>query len=79
MRGSWNRVPAVGYEVVRIRFQQGQPSGIEPFMTGFLLSDGRSHFGRPAGLVVAPDGSLLLSEDENGVIYRISYRQSAAP
>ena len=73
MRGSWNRDPAVGYKVVRLRFENGEPAGYEDFLTGFLLDDGVTHFGRPAGLLVAQDGSLLLAEDTNGVIYRISY------
>ncbi len=73
MRGSWNRDPAVGYKVVRLRFENGEPAGYEDFLTGFLLDDGVTHFGRPAGLLVAEDGSLLLAEDTNGVIYRVSY------
>jgi glucose/arabinose dehydrogenase len=74
MRGSWNRNPAVGYEIVRLDFDEnGQPVGFEPFLTGFLIEDGQAHFARPTGLVIAPDGSLLLSDDTNGTIYRISY------
>ncbi len=73
MRGSWNRAPAVGYKVVRLRFENGEPVGYEDFLTGFLLDDGLTHFGRPAGLLVLQDGSLLLAEDTNGVIYRVSY------
>ena len=73
MRGSWNRFPAVGYEVVRVRFEDGQPVAIDDFVTGWLAEDGASHFGRIAGVAVAADGSLLVSEDTNGVIYRVSY------
>lgn len=73
MRGSWNRDPATGYKVVRLNFEDGEPTGFEDFLTGFLLDDGVTHFGRPAGLLVAQDGSLLLTEDTGGVIYRISY------
>jgi len=73
MRGSWNRAPATGYKVVRLRFENGEPAGFEDFLTGFLLDDGVRHFGRPAGLLVAQDGSLLLAEDTGGVIYRVSY------
>ncbi len=78
MRGSWNRDPATGYKVVRLRFEDGEPVGYEDFLTGFLLPDGTTHFGRPAGLLVAQDGSLLLTEDTNGVIYRISYTGARA-
>ena len=73
MRGSWNRDPATGYKVVRLRFENGEPVGYEDFLTGFLLDDGVTHFGRPAGLLVLQDGSLLLAEDTNGVIYRVVY------
>ena len=73
MRGSWNRNPASGYEIVRIHFEGGQPKTIEPFLTGFLSDGGRAHFARPVGLAVAKDGSLLMADDTNGVIYRIAY------
>jgi glucose/arabinose dehydrogenase len=74
MRGSWNRNPPVGYEVVRIRFgADGRPVGMEPFVRGWLIEDGAAHFGRLMGLAQAADGSLLVGDDSNGVIYRISY------
>jgi glucose/arabinose dehydrogenase len=74
MRGSWNRNPPVGYEVVRIRFDAaGTPVGIEPFARGWLIEEGRAHFGRLMGLAQAADGSLLVGDDTNGVIYRIAY------
>jgi Raf kinase inhibitor-like YbhB/YbcL family protein len=73
MRGSWNRKPASGYEVVRIRFQNGKPTGIEPFVTGFLVDGGKAHIARPVGLAVTKGGSLLVGDDANGVIYRVSY------
>lgn len=76
MRGSWNRQPPSGYKIVRVRFQNGKPVGFEDFITGFLIEKGAAHFGRVAGLTVAPDGSLLISEDTNGVIYRVSYTGS---
>jgi Raf kinase inhibitor-like YbhB/YbcL family protein len=74
MRGSWNRKPASGYEVVRIDFQNGQPKAIEPFVTGFL--SGSETFGRPVGIAQLPDGSLLVGDDTNGVLYRVSHGQS---
>lgn len=76
MRGSWNRKPPSGYEVVRIRFEDGEPREFEPFLTGFLVESGTehwSHMGRLAGLAVAGDGALLAADDKNGVIYRVSY------
>ena len=76
MRGSWNRMPATGYEVARIVFDEdGQPVGFQPFITGFLIEGGNAHFGRLAGLLVLQDGSLLVSEDTNGMIYRVSYTE----
>ncbi len=74
--GSWNRRPATGYKVVRIRFDaQGQPTGFTDFLTGFLSDDCQTVFGRPAGLAIAPDGALLIGDDSNGVIYRVAYRR----
>ena len=77
MRGSWNRKPPSGYEVVRVHFNEGgKPVSMTPFLTGFLIEDGPeswSQFARLAGLAQMPDGSLLLGDDTNGVIYRITY------
>lgn len=78
MRGSWNRQPASGYEIVRVHFDGGQPKSIEPFVSGFLSDGGKTHFARPMGLAVARDGSLLMSDDANGVLYRISYGKGGA-
>jgi len=73
MHGSWNRSEPVGYSVVRVDFENGRPVAIEDFVTGFLVDDGQGYIGRPAGIAMLPDGSLLISDDENGVIYRVSY------
>jgi glucose/arabinose dehydrogenase len=74
MRGSWNRNPPVGYEVVRVRFDAaGTPQAIEPFVGGWLIERGRAHFGRLMGIAVAEDGALLVTDDTNGVVYRIAY------
>ena len=75
MRGSWNRKPPSGYEVVRVRFEDGKPQAIEPFITGFLTEDQGSfgYIGRPVGLAISRDGSLFIGDDSNGVIYRVSY------
>ena len=78
MRGSWNREPAVGYKVVRLHFENGEPVGFEDFLSGFLLDDGVTQFGRPAGLLVSQDGSLLVADDAGGVIYRVSYTAEQA-
>lgn len=71
--GSWNRFPPTGYKVARIRFDDdGQPVAFEDFVTGFLIEDGNAEFGRPAGIAVAPDGALLFTDDDNGMIYRVT-------
>ncbi|RTQ44874.1 sorbosone dehydrogenase family protein [Hymenobacter gummosus] len=83
MHGSWNRAQPSGYKIVRVRFNaQGQPERFEDFATGWLNPADKTEFGRPCALVPAPDGSLLVSDDDNGVIYRISYtatRQAPLP
>jgi Raf kinase inhibitor-like YbhB/YbcL family protein len=78
MRGSWNRDPASGYEIVRIRYRDGKPQAFEPFVTGFLTDGGKTHTARPVGLAMAKDGSLLMTDDANGVIYRIARTSGAA-
>ena len=74
VHGSWNRAQRTGYEVVRVPLhQQGKASGeYEDFVTGFVTNDGKV-WGRPVGIAVAKDGSLLISDDGSGSIWRISY------
>lgn len=74
LHGSWNRKKPSGYSVVRAVFNNGKPVKMEDFMTGFLEKNGRAQFGRPAGLLVLKDGSLLVSDDSAGVIYRVSHQ-----
>ena len=72
LHGSWNRGRRTGYKVVRIPLENGVPTGVyEDFLTGFVNND-RSVWGRPVGITVAPDGALLVSEDENGTIWRVA-------
>ena len=73
LHGSWNRETPTGYKVMRIVFRDGRPERFEDFLTGFLVDNNKAQIGRPAGLAVAKDGSLLVSDDSNGVIYRVSY------
>jgi len=73
LHGSWNRAQRTGYKVVRLRFSAGKSTGAyEDFLTGFVVSD-QAVWGRPVGVAVAHDGSLLVSEDGNGTIWRVSY------
>lgn len=70
--GSWNRSEPIGYRVVVVRFQDGKPVASEPFITGWLQGD--RAWGRPVDILELPDGSLLVSDDKAGVIYRVTYR-----
>ncbi|MEL6494420.1 MAG: sorbosone dehydrogenase family protein [Cyanobacteria bacterium J06623_7] len=77
-RGSWNRDRGTGYKIVYVPFgSDNRPLGYyEDFLTGFLVDpDIPASFARPVGLQVLPDGSLLLAEDGNSRIYRISYSE----
>jgi glucose/arabinose dehydrogenase len=74
--GSWNRSSKVGYQVVRVAVDgQGRAGTPEPFLHGFLQVDGgrESVWGRPADVLPLPDGSLLVSDDTAGAIYRVRY------
>jgi len=76
LHGSWNRARRTGYKLVRVPLRNRVPTGVyEAFMTGFVTPDG-DVWGRPVGVAVAADGALLVSDDENGTVWRISYRRS---
>jgi glucose/arabinose dehydrogenase len=72
--GSWNRAKRAGYQVAFVAFKNGRPSADPvPFMTGLVPDPGgQDVYGRPVGVAVATDGSLLVSDDGAGVVYRIS-------
>jgi glucose/arabinose dehydrogenase len=73
LHGSWNREVRTGHKIVRVLMNNGAPTGeYEDFMVGFITEDGMA-WGRPAGVAVADDGSLLISDDGQNIIYRISY------
>lgn len=71
LHGSWNRSVPTGYKLVRVHFENGQPAAVYDFVTGFLAG-GQAWF-RPVGLLMLPDGSLLVSDDQGGAILRIAY------
>jgi glucose/arabinose dehydrogenase len=77
--GSWNRTLRTGYKVVRLLFDStGRPTGeYEDFMTGFVVSD-KQVWGRPVGVAVAQDGSLFVTEDGSGTIWRITYQRTVS-
>jgi glucose/arabinose dehydrogenase len=71
LHGSWNRGARTGYKVVRLKFEDGKATGeYEDFMTGFVVSDAQV-WGRPVGVAVANDGSLIVTEDGSGTIWRV--------
>ena len=76
LHGSWNSAKPTGYKVVRVHFQNGKPvGGYQNFLTGFWdgVSSPARVWGRPAGLALAKDGSLLVSDDAGKVIWRVAY------
>jgi len=75
--GSWNRGVRAGYEVIRVPLHEGRAQGsYEDFLTGFVVDNGHV-WGRPVGTAVAPDGSLLVSDDGSNSIWRVSYNGNA--
>ena len=77
LHGSSNRGKRVGYSVVFVPFKNGKPAGeMEDFLTGFMFdADKREVWGRPTGVTILTDGSMLVSEDGGNKIFRVSYRK----
>ena len=77
LHGSWNRSKRVGYSVAFVPMKGGQAAGpVEEFMTGWMLDPNkREVWGRPTGVLVMKDGSLLVSDDGGNKVWRISYKQ----
>ncbi|MES2513168.1 MAG: hypothetical protein V4580_03455, partial [Bacteroidota bacterium] len=72
--GSWNRSHPTGYKVVFVPFKEGKPGAYEDFLTGFMLnSDKNEVYGRPVGVAVLNDGSLLVADDAGNMVWRVSY------
>ncbi len=71
--GSWNRAVRTGYEVIRVPLKDGRATGeYQDFLNGFVTAYGQA-WGRPVGVAVAPDGSLLVTDDGGNCIWRVSY------
>lgn len=71
--GSWNRTKPDGYRIALVRFKQGKPVSEEVFIDGWLTKDDNV-LGRPVDILEMPDGSLLISDDHVGLIYRVEYQ-----
>jgi glucose/arabinose dehydrogenase len=72
LHGSWNRKQPSGYKVIRVKFKDGQPVEVSDFITGWL--DEHGAWGRPVDAIFGPDGTLYVSDDRAGMIYRIAYK-----
>ena len=77
LHGSWNRSKRVGYAIAFIPFRNGKPSGPpRDFLTGWMISpDSRDVWGRPVGLLILPDGSMLISDDGGKKLWRVGYKE----
>jgi glucose/arabinose dehydrogenase len=71
--GSWNRSNFSGYRVIFVPFTKGKPGKPEDFLTGFIADDSKNTvYGRPVGVFVLPDGSLLVADDSGNTVWRVS-------
>ena len=76
-KGSWNRERPFGFDVVNVRVGEDGKANVRPFITGFNEDkDSYKFWGRPAYIAQMPDGALLVSDEQNGAIYRISYERA---
>jgi glucose/arabinose dehydrogenase len=75
--GSWNRSKKIGYRVSLVKIKDNKTStGYEPFISGWLNEGKQKAWGRPVDVLMLPDGSMLISDDQAGVIYRVTYKTS---
>ncbi len=75
LHGSWNRSRRTGYKIIRIKFRDGKPvGGYDDFLTGWMLDeDRREVWGRPVGLAMLADGSMLITDDGTNKVWRVTY------
>jgi glucose/arabinose dehydrogenase len=78
LHGSWNRTSRTGYKIIRIKFKNGKPvGGYDDFVVGWMLGEDKPEvWGRPVGLLVLKDGSLLITDDGGHKIWRVTYSKS---
>jgi glucose/arabinose dehydrogenase len=72
--GSWNRTKKSGYKLALVKLNQGKAISNEPFIYGWLDEASQKVWGRPVDILVLKDGSMLISDDQAGVIYRVTYK-----
>ena len=72
--GSWNRTKKIGYRVSLVNMKNGKAAGYETFASGWLNETTQVPWGRPVDVLFLADGSMLVSDDLAGVIYRITYK-----
>lgn len=78
VHGSWNRALRTGYKLIRVKLKDGRATGeYQDFMTGFVTGDAQV-WGRPVGVAMAQDGSLLMTDDGSGTLWRIAYTGGGA-
>ena len=74
--GSWNKTERNGYDVVMVKATpDGKNAKVTPFMTGFMDKAKNTFWGRPTDVMLMPDGSVLVSDEQMGAIYRVSYKR----
>jgi glucose/arabinose dehydrogenase len=73
LHGSFSFANTTGYRVVRVPFAGGKPSAAQDFVTGWTPPGATQWLGRPVNVAVAPDGSLFVTDDANGFLYRVDY------
>jgi glucose/arabinose dehydrogenase len=72
--GSWNRSVPTGYKLARVKLDsKGNYIGIEDFISGWLAKDGKTSLGRPVDVFFAKDGSLFVTDDKIGALYKITF------
>lgn len=73
--GSWNRAEFAGYKVMFVPFENGKPQQPQDFLTGFIADEEAGEvYGRPVGVTAAPDGSLLVNDDDSGILWRVAVK-----
>jgi glucose/arabinose dehydrogenase len=79
LHGSWNRTSRTGYKIIRIKFKNGKPvGGYDDFVTGWMLGEDKPEvWGRPVGVLVLKDGSMLITDDGGNKVWRVTYSKPA--